>query len=161
MSKTSGVMGDFRPIMPSLIRLIAGVIVVLVLQSVILGFPGITQNVPSTSLTMSSLVTVTLGLIATVVVLKFGTKLSNAIGDVYSSIKNYTPLLAFFFQVVAVWILYNACRAISRPLFTSVPWAYPLAFLALAMIPTIRAVVSVVRALEGHSVKRTVSRDQY
>ena len=133
-----------------------------VLQSIILGFPGITQNIANTSVSISSLATLTLGLVATIVVLKFGTQLSNAAGDAYKSVRNYTPLLAYFFQIAALWILYTAGKAITAGFFASAPWTYPLIFLALAIIPTVRVVVSVVRALEGHDVqKRSVTRDQF
>lgn len=160
MSKTPGMMDDFRPIMPSLIRLLAGVVVLLVAQSVVLGFPGITQNIPNTTMTMATVASLSIGLLVTVVVLKFGTQLGNAVGEGYRSMKNYAPLLVYFFQIAALWILYNATRSVTADFFASAPWAYPLIFLALAVIPTLRVAVSLVHALEGTN-QRKVSRDQF
>lgn len=153
-------MDDFRPIMPSLIRLLAGVIVLLVAQSVILGFPGITQSIPNTTMSIAVVTSLSIGLVATLVVLKFGTQLGNAVGEGYRSMKNYAPLLVYFFQIAALWILYSATRAVTADFFTSAPWAYPLIFLALAVIPTVRVAVNLVHALEGSS-QRKVSRDQF
>ena len=48
--------GDFRPVMPSVIRLLAGIIVLIVVQSIVLGFPGITQIVPGTAFSIASFV---------------------------------------------------------------------------------------------------------
>jgi len=162
MSKTPGMMDDFRPIMPSLIRLLAGVIVLIVAQSVVLGFPGIAQSIPSTTMTMATVASLSIGLVATVVVLKFGTQLANAVGAGYRSMKNYAPLLGYFFQIAALWILYSATRAVTADFFTSAPWAYPLIFLALAIMPTVRVVVSLVHALEGtNERKQSISRQQF
>ena len=162
MSKTPGMMDDFRLIMPSLIRLLAGVIVLIVAQSVVLGLPGITQYISGTTMTIATVASLSIGLVATLVVLKFGTQLANAVGEGYRSMKNYAPLLGYFFQIAALWILYNAARAVTADFFTSAPWAYPLIFLALAIMPTVRVVVSLVHALEGTSErKQTVSRQQF
>src|SRR3990170_1615873 len=154
MSKTPGMMDDFRPIMPALIRLLAGVIVLLVLQSIVLGFPGMTQNIANTSMTMASVAALTIGLAACVVVLKFGTQLSSAVGEGYRSMKTYAPLLGYFFQIAALWILYTASKDITSSFFTSAPWAYPLIFLVLAIVPTVRVVVNIVHVLEGHGTQK-------
>jgi hypothetical protein len=46
--------------------------------------------------------------------------------------------------------------------FASAPWAYPLIFLAMALIPTVKVVVTVVHALEGQNAhKQTITKDQF
>ncbi len=160
MSKNTGMMDDFRPIMPSLIRLIAGIIVLFAIQTIILGFPGISQPIPNSNMTMVSLALFSIGLIAAITVLKFGTQLSNAAADAYRSVKAYAPLLTYFFQIAALWILYVAGKGIVGNTFSSAPWAYPMIFLALAIIPTVKVVVNTVHALEGHSERRVFARDQ-
>ncbi len=160
MSKTPGMMDDFRPIMPSLIRLLAGVIVLLVIQGVVLGLPGIGQLIPNTSITMAGFAAFTIGLCAAVVVVKFGTQLSNAVAEGYRSMKAYAPLLGYFFQIAALWILYNAGMSITSGFFASAVWAYPLIFLVLAIIPTVRVVVNIVHVLEEHGTqKHTLARE--
>ncbi len=154
--------GDFRPIMPSVIRLLAGIIVLIVVQSIVLGFPGITQIVPGTTFSIASLVIFTLGLIVAAVVLKFGTQLANVVSDTYKSYKAYAPVLAWIFQLTAIYILYSVSKTMVSGFFASAPWAYPLIFLAMALLPTVKVVVAVVHALEGQNVhKQTVTRDQF
>jgi hypothetical protein len=154
--------GDFRPIMPSLIRLLAGIIVLIVVQSIILGFTGITQTVAGTSFTIASFVIFTLGLVVAGVVLKYGTQLASAVADTYKAYRAYAPVLAWIFQLMALYILYSVSKTMVSGFFASAPWAYPLIFLAMALIPTVKVVVAVVHALEGQNAhKQTVTRDQY
>ncbi len=151
---------DFRPIMPSLIRLIAGIIVLFAVQTVILGFPGIAQPVPNSTITTAALAVFMIGLVAAIVVLKFGTQFSNIVGEAYRHYKAYVPLLTYFFQVAALWILYTASKGVTSGVFNSIPWAYPMIFLLLALIPTVKVVVSIVQALEGHADKHVLTREQ-
>jgi hypothetical protein len=152
---------DFRPIMPSLIRLIAGIIVLFAVQAIILGFPGITQPIPNSTFTTSSIALFTIGLLGAIVVVKFGTQLSNAIAETYKAYRAYVPLLAYFFQIAALWILYQAAKGVSASIFTSAPWAYPMLFLLLGLIATLKVVVNTVHALEGQTSKHPVTREQF
>jgi len=147
-------MDSFRPIMPPLIRLLAGIIVLIVIQATVLGFPGITQFIPSTSLTIASMILFTLGLVVAGIVLKFGTQLSESLGDAYKSIRTWTPLLAYLFQMAALFIIYTVSKPVTSNFFASVPWAYPLLFLLVALAPTIKVVVRLVSGLEGRSTPR-------
>jgi hypothetical protein len=157
MSKNTGIMDDMRPILPAFIRLIAAAIILLVVQSVVLGFPGISQPIMNSSYTMAGLAAFAIGLVAAIVVLKFGTQLGTAVGDAYRSIKDYAPLLVWFFQIAALYILYVACKGITGNIFANAPWAYPMIFLVLAIIPTLRVLVNVVQSLEGHGARRSIS----
>jgi hypothetical protein len=148
--------------MPSLIRLLAGIIVLIVVQSIILGFPGITQTVPGTSYSVVSLTLFTVGLVVAAVVLKYGTQLASAVSDAYKAYRSYAPILAWIFQLMALYILYTVSKTLVSGFFANTPWAYPLIFLAMALIPTVRVVVTVVHALEGQNAhKQTVTRDQF
>ncbi len=135
--------------MPAFIRLIAGVIVLVVIEAVVLGFPGISQNISGSTISIASLAVFFIGLIVAFIVFKFGTQLSNAVSDAYKAYKNWVPLLAYIFQILAIVILYNVSNGIASPSFASAPWAYPLIFLLIALIPTLKVVVNVVHALEG------------
>ncbi len=161
-TNTQDPFGDFRPIMPSVIRLLAGIIVLIVVQSIILGFPGITQIVPGTTFSIASFVIFTLGLIVAAVVLKYGTQLAIAVSDTYKAYKAYAPVLAWVFQLMALYILYSVMQTMVSSFFASAPWAYPLIFLAMALIPTVKVVVTVVHALEGQNAhKQTITKDQF
>src|SRR5437667_7349427 len=116
--------GDFRPVMPSVIRLLAGIIVLIVVQSIVLGFPGITtQIVPGTAFSIASFVIFTLGLIVAAVVLKYGTQLANVVSDTYKTYRAYAPILAWIFQLTAIYILYSVSKTMVSSFFASTPWS--------------------------------------
>ena len=161
-ANTQDPFSDFRPVMPSIIRLLAGIIVLIVVQSIVLGFPGISQTVAGTTFSIASFAVFTVGLVVAAVVLKYGTQLVSAVSDTYRAYKAYAPILAWIFQITALYILYSVSKVMVSGFFASTPWAYPLIFLAMALIPTVKVVVTVVHALEGQNAhKQTVTRDQY
>src|SRR2546427_2158685 len=102
--------GDFRPVLPSIIRLLAGIIVLIVVQSIVLGFPGITQTVPGTTFSVASFAIFTVGLVVAAVVLKYGTQLASAVSDTYKTYRAYAPILAWIFQVMGLYILYSVSK---------------------------------------------------
>lgn len=154
MSRHSSTMDDFRPIIPPLIRLLAGIIVLVVIQAAVAGFPGITQLIPTTSITIASMIIFVLGLVIAGIVLKFGTQLAESLGDVYKSLKTWSPVFAYLFQMTALFILYTVSKPVVSSFFASVPWAYPLIFLLVALGPTIKVIVRLVNNLEGHNTPR-------
>src|SRR5437899_12867532 len=136
-------------------------IFLIVVQSIILGFPGITQTVPGTSYSVVSLTLFTVGLVVAAVVLKYGTQLASAVSDTYKAYRAYAPVLAWIFQMMALYILYSVSKTMVSGFFATAPPAYPLIFLAVALIPTLKVVLTVMHALEGqHVTKQTVTRDQ-
>jgi len=140
--------GAFTPVMPAFVRLVAGVIVLLVVEAVVLGFPGIQQNVSGTSMSVASLIIFFIGLIVAFIVLRFGSQLASTISDAYKTYRAWTPLLEFLFQIVAIAILYMATYDLASPYFSANPWALPMIFLFIALLPTLKAVVTVVHAVE-------------
>ncbi len=156
MPSSSDPLGSFRPLMPPLMRLVAGIILLVVVESIVLGFPGLTQTVPSTSVTITSLVIFLVGLIATIIVFKYGTQLSNAASEAYRALKNYEEVLTYFFQIAALYILYATSKTLvsASGVLRSTPWAYSMIFLAIGIIPTIKVVVNTIHTLEGHSPQR-------
>src|SRR5207248_9766248 len=142
--------GGFQPVIPSVIRLLAGIIVLIVVQSIVLGFPGITtQIVPGTAFSIASFVIFTLGLIVAAVVLKYGTQLANVVSYTYKAYRAYVPILAWIFQLTAIYILYSVSKTMVSSFFASAPWAYPLIFLAMSLLSTVKVVVAVVCAIYG------------
>jgi hypothetical protein len=147
--------GAFAPVMPAFIRLVVGVIVLIVVEAVVLGFPGIGYNVSGTSISVADIAVFTIGLIVALIVLKFGTQLAETASDAYKNYKSWIPLLAYFFQILAIVILYEVTSGIASPYFANEPWAFPLIFLLIALIPTLKVVTSVIHALEGTSAKHS------
>lgn len=143
--------GAFTPVMPAFIRLIASVVVLLVVNVVVLGLPGINTNITGTTVSIASLTVFSLGLIVAFIVLKFGTQLATAASNAYKAYRTWIPLLAFFFQIVAIGILYAVTNPLAAPYFATTPWAIPLIFLLLALLPTLRMLNMLVRAFEGSS----------
>ncbi|OLD54617.1 hypothetical protein AUI46_07890 [archaeon 13_1_40CM_2_52_13] len=141
--------GAFTPVMPSFIRLVVGVIVLVIVEAVVLGFPGISNNITGSNVSVANIVVFMIGLIVCFIVLKFGTQLANTVQDTYKNYKAWTPLLAFFFQIIAIGILYAVTAGIAQPYFGANQWAYPLIFLLIALIPTIKVVTSIVNALDS------------
>ncbi len=146
---SSGTWGPFTPIMPAFIRLVASVIVLVVVEAIVLGFPGINSNISGTTISTANIAVFFIGLVVAFIVLKFGTQLAHAVSEAYKAYRNWTPLVAYFFQIVAIAILYTVSSSVASPYFTSAPWAYPLIFLLIALIPTLKVVVNTVHALEG------------
>ena len=151
--------GAFTPVMPAFIRLIAGVIVLVIIEAVVLGFPGISQNITGSTISISSVAVFCIGLVVALIVFKFGTQLSKAVSDAYKSYQAWVPLLAYIFQIIAIVILYNVSSGIAGQYFTSAPWAYPLIFLLIALLPTMRVVVNLVHALEGSTTTQKHSQN--
>src|SRR5947209_7583856 len=155
MTHTSGgsnsTWGAFTPVMPAFIRLIAGVIVLVIIEAVVLGFPGITQNISGSTISIANIAVFMIGLVVAFIVFKFGTQLAKAVSDAYKNYQTYVPLLAYIFQIIAIVILYSVSSGIATQYFTSAPWAYPLIFLLIALLPTLRVVVNLVHALDNSS----------
>src|SRR6059058_2564990 len=71
-----------------------------------------------------------------------------------SRVRHCTPLLTWLFQMIALVILYNVSKPITASYFATIPWAYPLIFLLIAIGPTIKVVMNTVNALEGKNTSR-------
>jgi hypothetical protein len=148
-TSNKGTWGAFEPVMPAFVRLIAGVIVLVVVEAVVLGFPGIANTISGSTISVANIVVFVIGLIVCFIVLKFGTQLANTASDAYKAYKTWTPLLAYFFQILAIGILYAVTSPIAQSYFAVDPWAFPLIFLLIALIPTLKVVVNLVHGLEG------------
>ncbi|HZY94043.1 MAG TPA: hypothetical protein VFE98_04175 [Candidatus Bathyarchaeia archaeon] len=141
--------------MPAFIRLIAGVIVLVVVEAIFLNFPGTSSLISGTPLTVAAIAVFIIGLIVAVILLRFGTQLTAVVSDAYKSYRSWSPLLAYFFQIMAIVILYVVSSPIAGPYFGSAQWAYPLIFLLIALIPTLKVVTNIVHVLDGSGSKHT------
>ncbi len=150
-SSSSGSWGPLTPIMPATVRLLVSVIVLVVVEAIVLGFTGIQSNIPGSQISIATLAVFIVGFVVSLIVLKFGTQLSNAVSNAYKAYRTWTPLLAYCFQVIAIVILYAVTNPIASPYMTSAPWAYPLIFLLIALIPTMKVAINLVHALEGNA----------
>ena len=153
-SKSNSSWGAFQPVMPAFIRLIIGVIVLVIVDAVVLGFPGIYNNISGTQVSGANLAVFFIGLVVALILVKFGAQLTNAVSDAYKAYRNWTPLLAYFFQIIAIVILYSVTNGVATPYFASAPWTYPLIFLLIALVPPIKVAINLVHALEGSTAPK-------
>jgi hypothetical protein len=153
-SGSNSTWGAFTPVMPAFIRLIAGVIVLVIIEAVVLTFNGITQPITGSTISIANIAVFIIGLVVAFIVFKFGTQLSKAVSDAYKNYQTWVPLLAYIFQIIAIVILYSVSSGIALQYFTSAPWAYPLIFLLIALLPTLRVVVNLVHALDGQTATK-------
>src|SRR5260370_39842353 len=87
--------GAFNPVMPAFIRLIAGVIVLVIIEAVVLGFPGISQNITGSTITIASIPRFLIRLVVAFIVFKIRKQLSQAVSDAYQKHPTMVPLLAY------------------------------------------------------------------
>src|SRR5207249_3798258 len=83
---------------------IEGVIVLVVIEAVVLGFPGISQNISGSTISIANIVVFMIGLVVALIVFKFGTQLAKAVSDAYKNYQAWVPLLAYIFQIIAIVI---------------------------------------------------------
>src|SRR2546428_2317328 len=72
-SGSNSTWGAFSPVMPAFIRLIAGVIVLVVIEAVVLGFSGVFQNNSSSTISISNIVVFMIGPVVALVDFKLRT----------------------------------------------------------------------------------------
>jgi hypothetical protein len=150
-SNSASTWGALTPVMPAVIRLMAGLIVLVIVEAVVLGFPGISQDVSGTTISVASLVALFIGLIVVFIVLKYGTQIASTIHEHYDNYRTWTPLLSYFFQLLAIVILYYITAGVALSYFSAAPWAFPLMFLLIALVPTIKVVTNLVHDLDSQT----------
>ncbi len=109
---------------------------------------NILETIPRSSLMITTLVNMGIGFIAILVVLYFGTELSIA---VKRSFKSYPELFTISYslvQLLAVWIAYASFNGIFNLMLPEWSWAYSATFLALALLPAIRASITLINSVD-------------
>src|SRR2546428_7764214 len=87
----------FTPVMPAFIRLIAGVIVLVIIEAVVLGFPGIGQNITGSTISIPNILVFIIRPFVAFIVFKFGTQPSKTVSDADKNYQNSVPFLAYTF----------------------------------------------------------------
>src|SRR2546428_5781364 len=100
-SGSNSTWGAFTPVMPAFIRLVAGVIVLVIIEAVGLGFPGVGQPISGSTISIPNIAVFMIGLVGALIRFKFGTQLSKAVSDAYKSYQKLVPLLADVFPITA------------------------------------------------------------
>src|SRR2546427_8542958 len=106
-SGSNSTWGAFTPVMPAFIRLIAGVIVLVVIEAVVLGFSGISQKISGSTISISNIVVFMIGLVVALIVFKFGTQRSKTGSDAYKKYQAGGPFLGYNFPIIAIVNLFS------------------------------------------------------
>src|SRR2546428_5449302 len=99
-SGSNSTWGAFTPVMPAFIRLVAGVIVLVIIEAVLLGFPGIGQPISGSTISIANISVFIIGLFVALIVFKFGKQLSEAVSDAYKRYPNWGPFLAYRLPII-------------------------------------------------------------
>src|SRR5260370_31085525 len=91
--------GAFNPVMPAFIRLIAGVIVLVIIEAVVLGFPGISQNITGSPISIANIVMFMIGHVVAFIVFKFGTQHFKTPSGGDKKLQTSVPLFPYIFQI--------------------------------------------------------------
>src|SRR2546425_11531865 len=78
-SGSNSTWGAFTPVMPAFIRLIAGVIVLVIIEAVVLRFPGITQNISGSTISIPNIGGFMIVPVVGFMGFNFGTPVGNAV----------------------------------------------------------------------------------
>lgn len=89
-----------------------------------------------------------MGLIAITLVLFFGQHIANGIRNAWKSNPELFELTYNLIQVLAVAIAYVAFQRVIEIVFPSWNWAYSVTLLAIALIPGIRAGITLVSSID-------------
>src|SRR2546427_11529904 len=106
-SGSNSTWGAFTPVMPAFIRLIAGVIVLVIIEAVVLGFPGIGQNISGSTISIANIAVFMIGLVVALIVFKFGKQLSKTGSDAYKKYQAGGPFLGYNFPIIAIVNLFS------------------------------------------------------
>jgi hypothetical protein len=91
------------------------------------------------------------GFVASIIVFKYGTQLSSAAGVAYNAFKNYEELATLVFLIAALYISYITSRTLvtASGIFTGLPWAYPMIFVIIGLVSTVKVVINTIHTIEG------------
>src|SRR2546425_9031156 len=93
-SGSNSTWGAFTPVMPAFIRLIAGVIVLVVIEAVLVGFSGVSQNISSSTILNSKNLGFIIGLVVGLIVFQFRTQLSKTGSGAYKKYQAWVSILS-------------------------------------------------------------------
>src|SRR3989441_1668762 len=101
-SGSNSTWGAFTPVMPAFIRLIAGVIVLVIIEAVVLGFSGVSQNITGRTISIANILVFMIGLVGAFIVFQFWTQLSKAGSGADKNYQTWGSFLAYIFQIISI-----------------------------------------------------------
>ncbi len=127
------------------IKLAISLIMVSVVGSLIL---SILDIIPRSSFAITAMAEMGIGFVAMLIVLFFGTELSIGLKRAFKSYPELFVIAYSLVQVLAIGIAYISFRGVFDPILAEWNWAYSLIFLAIALIPGIRAGIMLINSVD-------------
>src|SRR2546426_10860585 len=84
-SGSNSTWGAFTPVMPAFIRLIAGVIVLVIIEAVVFCFPGFSHNIPRSTISISKISEFIIWLVVGLMVFELLIQISETVSDPYNN----------------------------------------------------------------------------
>lgn len=132
------------------VKLFMALIIIFVLNFVVGLLPGFDNTLGETSVTIASLVSGVFTLVAVLLVGNFGRELEPRLKDVMDvtdELAEIATLVKHLIYLVAVTIAYGGLQGVVVPLMGEA-WVYELAFLVLALVPTVLIIYDFYRNFE-------------
>ncbi len=109
---------------------------------------NVLELIPWSSSVVTGLTEVSMGIAAIVLLLFHGQQISDGIRNAWKSNPELFEITYSLIQVLAVAIAYMAFRSAVNLLFPGWYWAYSVGLLAIALIPGIKASVTIVNSID-------------
>ncbi len=109
---------------------------------------NVLELIPWSSSVVTGLTEVSMGIAAIVLLLFYGQQISDGIRNAWKSNPELFEITYYLIQVLAVAIAYVAFRSAVNLLFPGWYWAYSVGLLAIALIPGIKAAVTIVNSVD-------------
>lgn len=127
------------------IKLTVSLIVVSIIGSIIL---NILDSIPRLSFTITAMANMGIGFVMILVVLFFGMELSIAVKRAFKSYPELFTIAYSLVQLLAIWIAYTSFSRVFDLVLLEWSWAYSLSLLGIALIPGVRAGVTLIKSVD-------------
>lgn len=141
-------LSHYSSIYKSVIRLIIALVVLAIINVIITNLPGINILIPGSPVTIATVAGVLIALIMISIVLRFGLEIGPSVRGAVPTVPEAGTVATNLVVIIAVWIAYSSFGGILQPFLRQVPWAYSLIFLAIALVPAMRAVTALMGSVD-------------
>jgi len=139
-----------RMLYPSIIRLIVLLVVLGIIYIVLVSLPGMGETTLG-KVKNSAIVSAIFGLVVASIVFKFALEVNSPIRSALPPHPEIAVVITNLLFVGAIWVVYVSLSGVVTPSLTDGSWAYPLLFLAIALVPTIRITHALLRSTDKWS----------
>jgi len=130
-------LGKSRVLFPPIVRLIVWLVVLGIIYVVLISLPGM-GKITLGEVKNSAIVSAIIGLVVASIVFKFAREVNSPIRSTLPPHPEIAVVITNLLFVVAILVAYISLGGVITPSLTDGAWAYPLFFLVIALVPTIR-----------------------